>query len=561
MRPSDIVPKAALAAWAPAHDGRAGSASERILILAPTSNDARLSRDFLVAAGFAAAVCDDLATLCAEAAGECGALLVAEEALCEENIDLMIDQLGRQPSWSDIPVAIIIGGSEQGESRRHHLARFKLGGNIILIERPFRPGTLISTFEVALRSRRRQYQVRDLLEERESVLSRIRQAQESLAQQAAALRDADRRKDEFLAMLAHELRNPLASVANAATLLQLADDGENRSWAAGVIVRQTAQLARLIDDLLDVSRITSGKIRLRREMVDAAILIDRACESAQPLIDERRHELRRHFSRGVLWIEADPTRIEQIILNLLTNAAKYTGEDGLIEVAACREGAEILITIRDNGIGIAPAQLPGMFELFAQGERSIARSEGGLGIGLTIVKKLVEMHGGKVEAESAGTNRGTAFTVRLPAAGTPAGKPNNNRPPATEGAIGIGVLVVDDNIDTAEGLARLLRGAGHRVLVAYDGSRALEIAREQKLDAVLLDLGLPEMDGYETAARLRAETSCADCLLVAVSGYAQEEDRRRSRAAGFDHHLAKPIDFAELKRLLAGKVQAESSRP
>ncbi len=312
------------------------------------------------------------------------------------------------------------------------------------------------------------------------------------------LRNADRRKDEFLAMLAHELRNPLASVASAVAVLQGTNDAEGHDWATGVIARQTGQLSHLIDDLLDVSRITTGKIRLRKEIVDVASILDRARESARPLVTERQHELVCYYPQGEMWIEVDPMRVEQIVLNLLTNAAKYTPTGGRIELSARSIGGELSISVQDNGMGILPQRLPEMFELFAQGERSIARSEGGLGIGLTIVQKLTEMHGGRVEAHSAGPNRGSNFTIHLPAS-VPSGESQGKKPlfPAADSVHALRVLIVDDNVDTAEGLGRLLKRAGHQIALAHEGRQALERARTFLPDAIVLDIGLPGMDGFE----------------------------------------------------------------
>ncbi|MEA3208282.1 MAG: hypothetical protein QOE70_1339 [Chthoniobacter sp.] len=638
----------------------------RILVLAPTSNDARLTVQFLGKAGLEATICADLPELCARLDDGCGAVLLAEEALGKESVRLLVARLEIQPSWSDLPIVMITGAGE-AQVRGHHLAAFGPVGNVSLIERPVRPGTLVSTLEVAMRSRRRQYQVRALLEERQEMTAKTQQQarifdttlssiadfayifdrsgrflyankslldlwglgladvvgknffelpyptelatrlQEQIQQVFAtgqvlrdetsytnpagltgyyeyifspvlandgtvevvarstrdtserrrseeALRAADRRKDEFLAMLAHELRNPLASVSSAATLLKNSGDPVNHAWAAGVIERQTGQLAHLIDDLLDVSRITTGKIRLRKEIVDAAAILDRACESARPLITERGHELVCHYPRGGLWLEADPTRVEQIILNLLTNAAKYTPAGGRINLSARREGGELVMTVRDNGIGIAPQRLPEMFQLFAQGERSIARSEGGLGIGLTIVQKLAEMHGGRVDGQSDGPNLGSTFTIRLPAAAAPI--PSNGKGPARaeQNGKGLRVLIVDDNADTAQALARLLARIGHQIVLAHDGAQALERAREQAPQAILLDIGLPGMDGFEVAQRLRGEPSCSGALIIAVTGYGQDEDRQRALDAGFDHHLVKPVDLDELKRLLRDRI-------
>ncbi len=368
-----------------------------------------------------------------------------------------------------------------------------------------------------------------------------------------ALRDADRRKDEFLAMLAHELRNPLASVTNAVTLLREGAAPEEREWAAEVIARQSSQLARLVDDLLDVSRITQGKIELRKARLDAARSLESACEAIAPLIAARSHTLLAEFPRDELWLDADPTRLEQIIVNLLANAARYTEPHGRISVTGRQEGEEIVIVVSDSGIGIPHSTISQMFELFAQGERSSARSEGGLGIGLTVVRGLCELHGGSVEAHSDGAGTGSTFTVRLPAADRP-GSTGTALGLTAKGPTGEGrhrILVVDDNADTVDGLGRLLVRRGYTIAIAHDGISALEKAREFAPDAVLLDIGLPGMDGYEVARRLRNEPCCTNALIIAVSGYGQEEDHRQSRAAGFDHHFVKPVDFGELHSLLA----------
>ncbi len=497
-----------------------------ILILAPTSNDARLTAAFLQKAGYGAAICQNLDDLGQHMRAGCGALVLAEEALASD-ISKLVALLEQQPSWSDLPLILITAAGGAAHVRPRYLKALAPVGNISIIERPVRPETLVSTCEVALRSRRRQYQVRELLTELDA---------------------ADRRKDEFLAMLAHELRNPLAAVANAASLLKTSTV-EDREWAAGVITRQSSQLAHLIDDLLDVSRITTGKIRLRREIIDAAAILDRARDSAQPLISSRKHELICNYASGSLWLDADPTRLEQIVLNLLSNAAKYTPTGGRIELSARLSKAEILITVRDNGIGIAPQRMPEMFQLFAQGERSIARSEGGLGIGLTIVQRLVEMHGGRIEAQSDGQSCGSTFTVCFPAATISA--PSSTKNGVTMQSMpGRRVLIVDDNIDTAQALARLLMRAGHEIALAHEGHQALVRAREQSPESVILDIGLPGMDGFEVVRRLRAEACCADAVIIAVTGYGQPEDRQKSIEAGFDHHLVKPVDLDELQMLL-----------
>lgn len=508
-------------------DASPGMNEFRVLILAPTSNDARLTSQFLQQNGFASTICPSLVDLGTHIGGGCGALLLAEEALVGADMGALVEELKRQPSWSDLPLILITGTGDGVGVRPRYLRALAPVGNITIIERPVRPETLVSTCEVALRSRRRQYQVRDLLLE---------------------LDKADRRKDEFLAMLAHELRNPLAAVVNAVSLLTGPSDSD-REWATAVIARQSGQLAHLIDDLLDVSRITTGKIRLRRQIIDAASVLDRARDAVAPLVDARNHDLLCNYSAGSLWVDADPTRLEQIILNLLTNAAKYTPEGGQIKLSAVVSGTEILITVRDNGIGIAPDRIPELFQLFAQGERSIARSEGGLGIGLTIVQKLVEMHGGQVEAQSSGLNLGATFKVRFPLAHRPL-EMNGTIRNASGALIRRRVLIVDDNIDTAQGLSRLLTRAGHYVVLAHDGTQALARAREQTPEVILLDIGLPGMDGFEVVKLLRQQSLCAEAIIIAITGYGQPEDRQRVIEAGFDHHLVKPVDIDELKILL-----------
>jgi PAS domain S-box-containing protein len=366
------------------------------------------------------------------------------------------------------------------------------------------------------------------------------------------VRANNQRKDEFLAMLAHELRNPLAAISNAVMVTQQAGFHEHIEWSMEVINRQLRHLSRLIDDLLDVSRITRGKIELRRSVVEATAILEAAVETIGPLIEARKHTLDLALDRGKLWVKVDPTRLEQIVVNLLSNAAKYSKNQSRIWLTAGRQGQEIAITVRDAGIGIPPERLHEVFELFAQGDRSLARSEGGLGIGLTVVKKLVELHGGSVTAASDGLGKGSEFTVRLPAVERPvtAGPPADGSPwePSSRSSR---ILVVDDNVDTASGLARLLALLGHDVATAHTGPEAIAAAARHRPEFVLLDIGLPGMDGYEVAARLRQEESCRGTVIVAASGYGRDEDRKRSQAAGIDYHLVKPIDQDMLLTILS----------
>jgi len=385
-----------------------------------------------------------------------------------------------------------------------------------------------------------------------------RRLADELRHRADALAEDDRRKDEFLAMLAHELRNPLAPILNAFEVMRGAADGiaEDLTPVREVAERQVRHLARLVDDLLDVSRITSAKIQLRREPVDLAGIVARVVETARPAIDARRHALTLAIEPGPLPILGDPTRLDQILTNLLNNSVKYTEPGGSIELAVARRGRWAEVRVADTGLGIPDEMLARIFDLFTQVERSLDRSQGGLGIGLTLVRRLVELHGGTVSARSEGHGRGSEFTVRLPlVAGTE--QPSATAPTtARPGSIAPRrILVVDDQPDAAAMLARLLRGRGHDVLVAADGPAAIEAAAASRPDVLLLDIGLPGMDGYEVARRLRALPGMEAALLVALTSYGQEEDLRLAREAGFDHHLVKPTDLESIENLLAGGNQ------
>jgi PAS domain S-box-containing protein len=377
-------------------------------------------------------------------------------------------------------------------------------------------------------------------------VSEQRQAQE-------ALKEADRRKDEFLAMLGHELRNPLAPIRSAVEVLRLAGAGEaDGRHALDVIGRQARHMARLVDDLLDVSRISRGKVRLEKRRAALAAVLGSAVEAARPHIDARRHELTVSLPPEPVWLEADAVRLAQVFANLLNNATKYTEEGGRIRLAAACDGGAVVVRVCDSGIGITPAMLPHVFELFAQAERALGRSEGGLGVGLALVRQLVEMHGGSVEAHSEGAGKGSEFVVRLPVLRVPAGEENGRAAPR-DGATGPPrrVLVVDDNRDAAATLARFLALSGHDVRTAHDGKAALAAARTFRPEVVLLDISLPGMDGYQVARQLRERDGDGRALLAALTGYGQEEDRRRSHEAGFDAHLVKPADPDELLALIA----------
>jgi PAS domain S-box-containing protein len=384
-----------------------------------------------------------------------------------------------------------------------------------------------------------------------------KRAEELLNRQSEALREADRRKNEFLAMLSHELRNPMAPIRNSAQVIRLLGSVDpNVQRAAEMIERQVGQMTRLVDDLLDVSRIASGKVRLQKELIELSTVVASAVETSRPLIDRRRHQLTVNLCPEPVLLHGDMTRLSQVLANILNNAAKYTEEGGRINLTVELGETEAAVRVRDDGMGIPPETLPHIFDLFAQGDRSLARSEGGLGIGLSLVKELVEMHGGRVEAFSGGRGRGSEFVVRLPVLPS-SGLADELRPMVTptQPDQALHVLVVDDNVDSADSLATLLRMSGHRVRQAYSGPAALEAVAQHRPNVVLLDIGLPDIDGYEVARRLRQRPELADVRLVAVTGYGQDNDLQRSREAGFAAHLVKPVDLRRLQEILTALAE------
>jgi signal transduction histidine kinase/DNA-binding response OmpR family regulator len=367
------------------------------------------------------------------------------------------------------------------------------------------------------------------------------------------IQDEDQRKNEFLAMLAHELRNPLAPISNAVHILRVSENDPSKLvWARELISRQLKQLVRLVDDLLDMSRITRGNIELKIEAVDVAQVTAAALETSKPNIDAQGHTLSVHLPAEPLQLKGDFARVAQVLSNLVNNAAKYTPRGGRISLSAGREGDEVVFRIRDSGVGIPPEFLVTIFDPFTQVDRTLARSHGGLGIGLTLVRRLVEMQNGRVGARSEGKNRGSEFTVRLPvttgvAASREASSASADLAPSPAG---LRVLVVDDNHDVADSTASIMRMSGCDVHVAYDGKAALESVQRLRPDAVLLDIGLPSIDGYLVAEHIRAQPENGGTMIVAVSGYGQEQDRMRSKSVGFDYHVVKPIDPTALAGLI-----------
>jgi signal transduction histidine kinase/ActR/RegA family two-component response regulator len=506
---------------------------ERVLVFAPTGRDAALTCEVLVRAGLTAEVCEDLDGLCREVPKGAGMAVLADEALSPQTVNHLLDVLGSQGPWSDLPLLVFT----RRDSTDDVLATLEPLGNATILERPVRVKTLVSACHAALRARRRQYEVRELLRS---------QAQ------------ADRRKDEFLAMLGHELRNPLAAIRNAHSVLERIGSAEPPAVRQRqVIDRQTRHLARMVDDLLDISRVTLGKINLKVQTVDLQEVVERCLRELGTAAQAESHRLALEVATEPIEVHGDPVRLEQIVSNLLHNAIKYTPPGGRIAISVGKIEGEAVIRVSDSGIGIPFEMLPRVFDLFTQVESSIPRSQGGLGLGLPLVRSLVELHGGRVSASSPGPGGGSEFTVRLPLreAGVPASQaatlPSRSRRGSAPRSGGLRILVIEDNQDGRESLRDLLEIWGYRVELAEDGPTGLEQALASPPDVALIDIGLPGLDGNEVARRIRASLNGSTPCLIAMTGYGQPEDRGRAMEAGFNTYLVKPVDPETLSRLLA----------
>jgi signal transduction histidine kinase/ActR/RegA family two-component response regulator len=499
---------------------------ERILVLAPVGRDGQLAVQALRAGGLEARACNDVEELCREIESGVGAAVLTDEALFPAASRRLHAVLAAQPPWSDLPL-ILFG---KGESPIGHAS------NVTVVDRPVRIRTLLSAVSAALRARRRQYEVRDLL---------------------AVLEQSVRDRDQFLAMLGHELRNPISAILTASELLdRAAGDGGDRERV--VIGRQVRHLARLVDDLLDVSRVTHGKIPLQEEEVDLRRLVQRAAQSFERPARVQRVELVTDLGKHPLVVRGDPLRLEQIVGNLLSNAVKYTNAGGRIEVRLEREEEDAVLRVRDTGMGISESMLPRVFELFAQAPSTLDRAQGGMGIGLTLVKRLVELHDGTVHAASEGPGRGSEFVVRLPARTASAHTPGAAAP-APAPARRLRVVIAEDNADSRELLQFALEQLGHHVEPCADGVSAIECALASRPDAMLIDLGLPGSDGFQVARAVR-EALGAEVRLVALTGYGQPADRDRAAAAGFDAFLVKPAEIDAVDRALRPPADPAPSR-
>jgi len=502
----------------------------KVVLVTPNEADSGLAAGFLAGESMETVVCNALSALGPLALTEVGCAILVEEALEETEIAQFREALDHQPPWSDLPILLVAARDSSLSALGENV--FPSSGNVTLLQRPLHPMTLVSAVNMALRARARQFEVRDLLRQRE---------------------DALRQRDEFLAMLAHELRNPLAPIRNAAYLLgTIASPDALFAKCRLMIEKQARHMTRLVDDLLDVSRLELGKVGLHLQSVDLNEIAAAAVEASMPITSLHRHAVRLHPRAGSVRVQADPTRLEQVVGNLIANAAKFTPPGGAIDVETSIEGGDAMVAVQDNGMGIRPEALDSIFDLFRQESVTSARAEGGLGIGLTLVRRLMELHGGSVRALSEGLGHGARFEIRLPA--DPAWREAEvaQEDAAVEGAPKR-VLIVEDAADARESLAMLLRKWNHVVIYAANGPDGVHRAREERPDVALIDIGLPGFDGYKVAREIRLEGSewARSVRLIALTGYGQATDRARAMDSGFDMHVLKPVDPAQLKQLLA----------
>ncbi len=505
----------------------------RVLVLAATRKDAALTQEMLAHAGLSVETCLTFESLVAEVYRGGAVALIAEEALTFARTQTLSALLAKQPPWSDLPVLIVArpgaDSSEVGEAIRTL-------GNVTLLERPLRLATLLSSVQSGIRARQRQYQIRSHLADH--------------AKTAELLRLADRRKDEFLATLGHELRNPLAPLVSAVQLLKAGHrEPAMIDRITGVMDRQVANLSRLVDDLLELSRITRGLIDVQRVPMDLAAAIQTALDTARPAIEAAGLTLHVDLPDAPVAVDGDMLRLTQVFVNLLGNAAKYSNAGGNVWLSVRSTYRNAVVSVRDDGIGIPEDQLQSVFDMFTQVDRSNRRSQGGLGVGLTLVHSLVTQHHGHVEARSQGPDRGSEFVVTLPLVQKALTRPTG--PVALRPISDRRVLIVDDNVDAANTLGQLLESIGATIEVAYNAEQALDAFASFRPDVVLLDIGMPGTDGYEVARRIR-KTAPGDTtpLLVALTGWGQASDREHSREAGFNHHMVKPPDVAALRDVI-----------
>lgn len=511
--------------------------NDSILVVAPIGRDAELICSQMRANGVSCERADSVEAVCDRIQkDEVAAIVMTEEALNPDAMALLAKTLADQPAWSEIPL-LILTGVPSLEHRPHSFAALGRRTNVTLVDRPVRIKSLASALQSALRARQRQYEVRDLMHQLEE---RIHE------------------RDRFLAVLGHELRNPLGAILLASQMT--AEEGHLDPDHAQLIERQSRHLTRLVNDLLDLSRVAAGKIVLKKQHLDLRDLARQTMSVAQPLADKEHVALRTAFPAQPLIVEADPVRIDQIITNLVTNAIKYTPEGGHVTLQLASEEGEAVIRVTDDGVGIDPDRIGRIFELFAQAENAIGRAQGGMGIGLALVRNLVQLHHGSVGAKSDGVGKGSEFCARLPLAKMQTMTLPKNEPAQHDVPVPLRrIVVVEDNPDVRDLLRLKLRRLGHDVADARDGIEGLDVILREKPDLALVDLGLPGMDGYDLAKGIRRELG-NDVVLVAVSGFGQPDDKRRAIEAGFDDHITKPADVNDIENVLKRFPPRERAR-
>ncbi|MYM86917.1 response regulator [Rugamonas sp. FT82W] len=499
----------------------------RILIYAPTGQDAPLAAKVLAMADFHSHVCRSLAELASQLELGAGVVLTVEEALAPGGYKLLQEFVARQPDWSDPPIILLTHRGADSPAVRQAVAGL---GNLSLMERPVRSLALITALQAMLRARKKQYQVCE----------------------------AARRKDEFLASLGHELRNPLAPIRTSVSLLtHLYPDAPPVARIRDMVERQVRLLTRLVDDLLDVARITSGKIKLQRQQVGLGAVMNHVSELCLQAAGAKRIHVAWQLPPEDIVLDADYARVVQIFANILSNAIKFTPQGGNVVVRAARRGGELQVTVRDSGIGLDAESIARIFRMFEQSKTVAGQFSSGLGIGLSLARQFAEMHGGSVEARSDGPGQGSEFAIRLPVV---SGAARDAVPLAAAGGADgrkMQVLVVDDNRDAADSLALLLELEGFDVRTVYDGAAAVATAAEQLPDMIIMDLGMPGMDGYETAQAIRQRPGAERILMIALTGWGQSDARRRTVEAGFDHHLVKPVELDQILRLAGARMNRE----
>jgi signal transduction histidine kinase/ActR/RegA family two-component response regulator len=529
----------------------------RVVVLTPTGRDAQLVAKVIADMGTAIAVSPDFDTLITDLQQGAGTALIAEEALTPVAIQRLSALLAGQPSWSDLPLVILTGTGEPSPGSLSILRRLEPVANITLLERPVRVVTLQSAIRTALRARRRQYEVRDHLAERQRAEAERERLLAAEQMARAEVEGANRAKDEFLAILSHELRTPLQSMLGWVKLLKLGKlDAEASARALATLERNTRAQAQLIGDLLDVSRIVAGKLRVELRPIELRPVLEAALESIRAAAEEKGLQLQATFDSRVIAVAGDAERLEQVAWNLLSNAVKFTPGGGRITVRLERTATQARIVVRDTGRGIAPATLPHIFERFRQADSTTTRVYGGLGLGLAIVRHLVEAHHGIVRAESAGEGRGATFRVTLPllqrTADTDEGGARGwSGERLAPSLVGLNLLVVDDDADTRELLATALRGEGADVRTAASVAEALAALERRRPDVIISDISMPGEDGYTLARRLRALDHGGGIPALALTAHARPEDSEQAFLAGFEAHLAKPVSPDELAQTIA----------